>query len=119
MERRQKSEILKDFYRLTENTNFNMEREVIMIKCDKCGYKMPQHMATPLKCACGELLGTGMFTMVDSQEFAGMLAVMGAVENLVGDTEPMSDERTWTRIQVLRDAFTRFRTLPKEKTAKL
>lgn len=78
-----------------------------MIQC-KCGYKMPLHMATPLKCACGEPLGTGMFVMVDMQEFEGIQAVLAAVESLVliEDSKPTPDE-IFSRVLAIKDAYKR------------
>ena len=87
-----------------------------MISCKKCGYKMPQYMATPLKCSCGEPLGTGMFVMVDAKEFEGIQDVLGKVDILVNDPTTISLADVQTRITKLKESFNLMRNLPKTKT---
>lgn len=81
-----------------------------MIQCKICGYKMPQNMATPLKCACGEPLGTGMFVMVDAKEFEEIQAVLTAVDALVlaEGKKPTMDE-IFVRVQGIKDAYKRMK----------
>ena len=55
-----------------------------MITC-KCGYKMPLCLATPLKCSCGEPLGTGMFFMVQDDLHDAMLKALGAAQRAIDD----------------------------------
>lgn len=55
-----------------------------MITC-KCGCKIPLHMATPLKCSCGEPLGTGMFIMVQDDLYDAIRDALGAAQRALDD----------------------------------